>query len=423
MGDIPQADKDKIIPAIAADLPAMVAADRAFQNAVIHSDLQNAKIEHQVVLQDAVTSLVTTNTELFREFNDNPAFRDWLTEVNFTDAYEQVSKTLPADPSDAPSAAPQPAEVPHAVSDTADYSQTAFASGADLKVSDVPAKGETPPGSDPADVLAVVPDSQAGPEYGPPLAEMGADQRPEPVPQEPGVPSIPKTQTGSDIIAAPDIIQPVDGSASVQDVPPPQIPEISTNDNVRSLRQKWLRGDRNLDQYAAAFGIKNIPNDAAQLFLKADGSLGVRRLGTPPQPPVSVETPKRKSGAAGGTGGGGSSATAPTQMTHVPAMSTLTDWNQLSIEEKLHVITTINQALAERSRLALGLMLMTCDDTGGLDVLKKGERIGKIPSSNVPCVPAPVVATRGMNGASSGKQAAAHVWHSRRETRAAAGRR
>ena len=277
----------------------------------------------------------------------------------------------------------------------------------------------------PFDALEVVPDSQAGPEYGPSVAEMGADQQPEPVPQEPGVPPIPDAQTGSDIIAAPDIIPPVDGSAAVRDLPPPNIPEITTNDNVRSLQQKWLRGDRNLDQYAAAFGIKNIPNDAAQLFLKADGSLGARRLGTPPQPPVSVETPKRKSGAAGGGGGGGggSSATAPTQMTHVPAMSTLVSWEQLSIEEKLHVITTINQALAERSRLALGLMLMTCDDTGGLDVLKKRERIGKIPASNVPCVPAPVVATRGMNGASAGKQAAAHVWHSRRETRAAAGRR
>ncbi len=584
-GDIPQEDRDKIIPAIAEDLPAMVAADRAFRNAVAHADLQNTKIEHQAALEKAVTSLVTTNTKLFREFNDNPAFRDWLTEVNFTDTYEQVSKTLPANPSDAPSAAPRPAEVPDAGSDTNDEPapevslgkmgpavvgdlNSVAASVEDLSdqfqdadrikqrrlkkqlvqqwerwfaivaenglttedtlrvLDDFQAKGrhadnpelrqkwlgvyrdwesaigptrareradaevaayvadaydnpdapafalavpendirttielpasfadiapewssrdftmrppvpveprsasavfpneETPPASDPADVLAVVPDSEVGPEYGPPLTETGTDPQPEPDTREPSVPPIPEGQTGSDIIAAPDIIPPVDGSASVQDVPPPQIPEISTNDNVSSLQQKWLRGDRNLDQYAAAFGIKNIPNDAAELFLKADGSLGVRRLGAPPQPPVRVETPKRKSGEAGGTGGGGSSAPAPTQMTHVPAMSTLTDWNQLSFEEKLHVIATINQALAERSRLALGLMLMTCDDTGGLDVLKKGERIGKIPAINLPCVPAAVVATRGMNGTSSRKQAAAHVWHSRRETRAAAGRR
>ena len=584
-GDIPQADKDKIISAIAEDLPAMVAADRAFQNAVAHSDLQNTKIEHQAALEKAVTSLVTTNTELFREFNDNPAFRDWLTEVNFTDTYEQVSKTSPANPSAARSAAPQPAEVPDAASDTDDEPAPAVSLGkmgsavvgdlnsvaasiedlsdqfqdadrskqrrlkkqlgeqwerwfaivdenglttedtsmvldefqskgrhaddpelrqkwlgiyrdwesaigptrarerADAEVAELVADAydspdapafalaepennirttielpasfadiapewssrdftmrppavteprsastvspteDAPPASDPVDVLAVVPDSEVGPLYGSPLAEIETEQQPEPDPQDPGVPSVPEAQTGSDIIAAPEIIPPVDGSASVQDVPPPEIPEISTNDNVTSLRQKWLRGDRNLDQYAAAFGIKNIPNDAAQLFLKADGSLGVRRLGAPPQPPVSVETPKRKSGEASGTGGGGSSSPAPTQMTYVPAMSTLTDWNQLSIEEKLYVITTINQALAERSRLALGLMLMTCDDTGGLDVLKKGERIGKIPASNLPCVPVAVVATRAVNGASSRKPAAAHVWHSRRETRAAAGRR
>ena len=691
-GDIPQDDKDKIIPAIAEDLPAMVAADQAFQGAVAHSDLQNAKIEHQAALQKAVISLVTSNTELFREFNDNPAFRDWLTEMNFADTYEQVSKTFPADPSDAPSAAPQPAEVPHAVSDTGDgpapavslgkmdpavvgdlnsvaasiedlsdqfqdadrskqrrlkkqlgqqrerwfaivaenglttedtsrvlddfqakgrhadnpelrqkwlgiyrdwesaigptrareradeqvaayldvggiegerqteaaeeaanerrrqeasrisdaklkwiegelakgrtvalqvgwttrywspeqwaswkdselepikvgndghlrilksardgipkydslpfysnhrifsedaygvqriaanvpgvkpepdpdpfrvipppasdqpftvdvdYSPTAFASGADLKVSDVPAKGETPPSSDPADVLAVVPDSQVGPEYGPPVAEMGADQQPEPVPQEPSVRPIPEAQTGNDIIAAPDIIPPEEGSATVRDLPPPNIPEITTNDTVTSLQQKWLRGDRNLDKYAATFGIQNIPNDAAELFLRPDGNLGVRRLGTP-QPVVGDETPKRKSGGSGGSGGGGSASAATAQMTHVPKMSMQASWNQLSIEEKLYVIATINQALAERSRLALGLMLMTCDVTGGLDVLKKGERIGKIPANNLPCVPVAVVATRGTNGASSRKQAAAHVWHSRRETRAAAGRR
>ena len=582
-GDIPQADKDKIISAIAEDLPAMVAANRAFQGAVIHSDLQNAKIEHQVVLQDAVTSMVTTNTELFREFNDNPAFRDWLTEVNFTDAYEQIRKTSPANPSDAPSTTPQPAEVPDAASDTSEEPapvvsvdkmgsavvgdlNSVAASVEDLSdqfqdadrskqrrlkkqlgeqwerwfaivdenglttedtsmvLDDFQAKGrhaddpelrqkwlgiyrdwesaigptrareradaevaelvadaydspdapafalavpennirttielpasfadiapewssrdftmrppavteprsasavspteETPPASDPAEVLTVVPDSEVGPEYGSPLDETGTDQQL--VPQEPGAPPIPEVQTGSDIIAAPDVVPPAEGSAAVRDVPPPNIPEITTNDNVSSLQRKWLRGDRNLDQYAAAFGINNIPNDAAELFLKADGSLGVRRLGTPPQPPVRVETPKHKSGEAGDTGGGGSSSAAPTQMTHVPAMSTLVGWEQLSFEEKLLVVATINQALAERSRLALGLMLMTCDDTGGLDVLKKGERIGKIPASNLPCVPVAVVATRAVNGASSRKPAAAHVWHSRRETRAAAGRR
>ena len=41
-------------------------------------------------MQRAVLSYLTTNIELFKEFHDNPAFRDWLTEVNFATTYEQV---------------------------------------------------------------------------------------------------------------------------------------------------------------------------------------------------------------------------------------------------------------------------------------------------------------------------------------------
>ena len=89
--DIPGEDRDQILQAVTEEIPAKVAADEAYRNAVAFSDLQNAQVEHDHALKRAVMSLVTTNTALFKEFNDNPAFRAWLTDVNFATTYEQVA--------------------------------------------------------------------------------------------------------------------------------------------------------------------------------------------------------------------------------------------------------------------------------------------------------------------------------------------
>ena len=90
-GDIPWEDKDKILQAVSEEIPAKVAADEAYRNAVAYSDRQNSQIEHSHALQRAVLTYLTTNMELFRLFHDNPAFRDWLTDVNFATTYEQMS--------------------------------------------------------------------------------------------------------------------------------------------------------------------------------------------------------------------------------------------------------------------------------------------------------------------------------------------
>ena len=90
-GDIPWEDRDKILQAIAEEIPAKVAADEAYRNAVTYSDRQNSEIEHSHALQRAVLTYLTTNMELFKLFHDNPAFRDWLTDVNFATTYEQMS--------------------------------------------------------------------------------------------------------------------------------------------------------------------------------------------------------------------------------------------------------------------------------------------------------------------------------------------
>ena len=89
-GDIPWEDRDKILQAVTEEIPAKVAADEAYRNAVAFSDRQNSEIEHSFTLQKVVLTYLTTNMELFKQFQDNPAFRTWLTDVNFATTYEQM---------------------------------------------------------------------------------------------------------------------------------------------------------------------------------------------------------------------------------------------------------------------------------------------------------------------------------------------
>src|SRR4051794_11054675 len=82
-GNIEWKDADKIGKVIAEELPAKVAADKAYQNAMQNSDKQNARIEHDKALERAVIELLSDHTELFKQFSDNPSFREWLSETIF----------------------------------------------------------------------------------------------------------------------------------------------------------------------------------------------------------------------------------------------------------------------------------------------------------------------------------------------------
>ena len=77
-GNIEWKDQDKIEKVIAEELPAKVAADRAYRNAMANSDQQNARIEHDKALERAMTELLADHTELFKQFSDNESFRRWL---------------------------------------------------------------------------------------------------------------------------------------------------------------------------------------------------------------------------------------------------------------------------------------------------------------------------------------------------------
>ncbi len=90
-GAIDWKDQDKIEKVITEELPAKVAGDRAYRNAMANSDLQNARIEHDKALERAVTDYLADPTELFKQFSDNESFRRWLSEKVFAATYAGAS--------------------------------------------------------------------------------------------------------------------------------------------------------------------------------------------------------------------------------------------------------------------------------------------------------------------------------------------
>ena len=90
-GNVEWKDQDKIERVIAEELPAKVAGDRAYQNAMANPDKQNARIEHDKALERAMTELLADHIELFKQFSDNESFRRWLLETNFAATYVGVA--------------------------------------------------------------------------------------------------------------------------------------------------------------------------------------------------------------------------------------------------------------------------------------------------------------------------------------------
>jgi type I restriction enzyme R subunit len=88
-GNIDWRDVDKIRQVITEEIPARVAADKAYQNAMKNSDRQNARIEHDSALQRVIIDLLTDHTELFKHFSDDPIFRRQLSNAIFEATYAE----------------------------------------------------------------------------------------------------------------------------------------------------------------------------------------------------------------------------------------------------------------------------------------------------------------------------------------------
>ena len=90
-GKIEWEDADRIQKVISEEIPAKVAADKAYQNAIKNSDKQNARIEHDKALKRVITELLFDQTELFKQFSDNQSFKKWLSDTVFNLTYSEVS--------------------------------------------------------------------------------------------------------------------------------------------------------------------------------------------------------------------------------------------------------------------------------------------------------------------------------------------
>jgi len=87
-GNIDWKDGDKIRQVIAEEIPAKVAADAAYQNAMKNNDKKTARIEHDAALQRVMIDLLSDHTELFKQFSDNPSFKKWLSDTVFGVTYQ-----------------------------------------------------------------------------------------------------------------------------------------------------------------------------------------------------------------------------------------------------------------------------------------------------------------------------------------------
>jgi len=91
-GNIPWTDGDRVQRLISEDIPARVAADGAYQNAMKNNDKQNARIEHDKALSRVMTAVLKDDTELFKQFSDNESFKRWLSDSVFAVTYDESGR-------------------------------------------------------------------------------------------------------------------------------------------------------------------------------------------------------------------------------------------------------------------------------------------------------------------------------------------
>lgn len=85
-GNIDWNDADNVRRQI-LEIPGMVSKDERYQNAMKNSDKQNARMESERALQSVIFSIMADNMELFKQFNDNPSFKKWLSDLVFNLTY------------------------------------------------------------------------------------------------------------------------------------------------------------------------------------------------------------------------------------------------------------------------------------------------------------------------------------------------
>jgi len=86
-GNIEWSDNDRLRRRIVEEIPAKVAADRAYQNAMQNNDKQNARLEGEQAVQRVMNGMINDETELFSRFQDDTGFRKSLIDFVFNMTY------------------------------------------------------------------------------------------------------------------------------------------------------------------------------------------------------------------------------------------------------------------------------------------------------------------------------------------------
>lgn len=90
-GNINWNDADNVRRQI-LEIPAMVSKDEKYQNAMRNSDEQSARLESERALQQVIFAIMADNMELFKQFQDNPSFKKWLSDLVFNLTYNKEGK-------------------------------------------------------------------------------------------------------------------------------------------------------------------------------------------------------------------------------------------------------------------------------------------------------------------------------------------
>ena len=86
-GNIDWKDPDNARQQVTEIIPAMVSKDESYQNAMRNSDEEGARLESERALQKVIFAIMADNMEIFKQYQDNPAFKKWLSDMIFNMTY------------------------------------------------------------------------------------------------------------------------------------------------------------------------------------------------------------------------------------------------------------------------------------------------------------------------------------------------
>lgn len=79
---------------ITRKIPTLLSLDKAYQNARKYSDAENARIEGELAIKRAISSVLADHIQLFHQFTENSQFRVWVSSVVFDLLDEQLADTI-----------------------------------------------------------------------------------------------------------------------------------------------------------------------------------------------------------------------------------------------------------------------------------------------------------------------------------------